>query len=199
MSITAIVMASGLSKRMGKNKLILMYNGKTFIEILLDKLAILFDNIIVVASNYNVIKLCDNYNNKILLKSKINIVNNENPELGQSNTIKLGVLATKKNSNYMFFVADQPLLDLETIKILLTTFNEKNKIIVPTNNGRNGNPVIFPNRFKERLLLLEGDVGGKEIIIENKNEVEFINIASPEALKDIDTIDDYKNIIHNVI
>ena len=51
----------------------------------------------------------------------------------------------KETDGYMFFTADQPFLDVDTIKNLIREFTENSAyIIVPQCDGRRGNPVIFP-------------------------------------------------------
>ena len=80
---------------------------------------------------------------------------------GQSQSIKLGILNTSPADGYMFFTADQPLIDSYTINLLLDTFaKNKNSIILPRYKNKSGSPTIFSVKFKEQLLDLQGDIGG---------------------------------------
>lgn len=96
----------------------------------------------------------------------------------------------------MFFTADQPLIDSYTINLLLDTFmKNKNSIIVPRYKTKPGSPTIFSTKFKDQLLNLQGDVGGKAIINNHLSEVLFIDLKSDYSLLDVDTVKDYEYIL----
>jgi molybdenum cofactor cytidylyltransferase len=182
-------MASGFSNRMGTNKLLLTYKGKTLIENILDKIIQCgFYDIILVAQDKKILDLGNSRG--------IQCVYNEKAALGQSESIKLGVVNSKEAEGYAFFTGDQPLMDVRTIKFLMDCFYKaKNSIIVPIANEKRGTPVIFPNRFKAELLALRGDTGGKQIIARHMDESKFIEINSDLLLFDIDTQEDYKELL----
>lgn len=186
--INAIIMASGFSKRMGANKLLLTFEGKTLIENILDKIIKCgFYDIILVAQDKKVLEIGN--------KKGIKGVYNERAELGQSQSIKLGIINSKEADGYAFFTVDQPLMNIETINYLIKCFYEtKYSIIVPAFNEKRGTPVIFPKEFKSELLSLEGDTGGKQIISKHMNAVKFIEVKSELLLFDIDTEEDYKKL-----
>lgn len=191
--INAIVMASGYSKRMGVNKLLLTYKGKTLIESILDKIKECgFYDIILVAQDKKVLE--------IGREKGIKGIYNERAELGQSQSIKLGIKNSKEAGGYAFFTGDQPLMDIDTIKYLMQCFYKtKDSIIVPAFNTKRGTPVIFPGKFKSELLSLEGDTGGKQVISKHLDLVKYIEVNSEYFLFDVDTEEDYKkllNILH---
>lgn len=203
MKISGIVMAAGESKRMGENKLLLKYNNKTFIEELLNKiLNVNFYNLVIVYSDEKVKKICEQYikNNMKYIKIKkenIFIIKNENYKKGQSESIKLAInmLANKKSDGYMFFSGDQPFLLEKTIKNLISKF-EKNKIIIPKYNEKTGLPTIFSDMYTEELLKLEGDTGGKPVILNNKKNVKYVKIENYIEGVDIDTKEEYNKLIN---
>lgn len=188
--INAVIMASGFSKRMGENKLLLPYRGKTLIENTLDKVIECgFYDIVLVAQDEKVLKTGNSRG--------VKVINNERAELGQSQSIKLGIMNSREADGYAFFTGDQPLINIETIKYLMESFyKSKNSIIVPRYNEKRGTPVIFPREFKSELLSLEGDMGGKQIISEHMDVVNFIEVSSELYLFDIDTEEDYKKLIN---
>lgn len=197
--ISAIVLASGNSKRMGENKLLMKYKGKSIISYSLEELIKSNVDEIVVITKYDEIK---ELVNSIKLKSKnydINIrfkvVNNLFFYKGQSESIKLGILNCKENNNYMFLVGDQPLIKKKVINTLIDKFKENNDfIVIPRNKKKNGNPVIFPNSYKKELLKLEGDIGGRVIIKKSTNKT-YVDIEE-KYLFDIDDINDYHKLIN---
>jgi molybdenum cofactor cytidylyltransferase len=187
--VNAIIMASGFSNRMGKNKLLLPYEGKSIIEHIMDKVTKCnFNNIILVTNNNEIIDLAK--------KRGIDFVLNSHPEKGQSESIKLGIINSPEAAGYAFFTGDQPLMDIETIMFLMNRFNEtKDSIIVPQYMKKKGTPVIFPKKLINELLALEGDVGGRKIINKHLEEVKYIEIKREYMLWDIDTEDDYNKLI----
>lgn len=187
--LNAIIMASGFSNRMGTNKLLLKYKGKTLIENIMDK--------VIDCGFYDIVLVAQD--KKILAMGKtrgIKCICNEKANMGQSESIKLGITNSKEAEGYAFFTGDQPLMDIETIKYLMDcSYKAKDSIIVPASNGKRGTPTIFPGRFKNELLALEGDTGGKQIITKHLDEVKFIEVKSELLLFDIDTQEDYKKLI----
>ena len=187
--ISAIILASGYSKRMGKNKLLLKYNGKSLIEHTIDTVSSCgFSEVILVAREEEIIE--------IGIRKDLKVIKNENATKGISESIKLGILNTRNAEGYMFFTADQPFLDVATIRALQNKFTESSAyIIIPTCDGKRGSPVIFPSIYKEDFLKLQGDVGGKIIINKNLEKVKFVDLQDSSKLFDIDTNESYEYIL----
>jgi len=187
--ITAIILASGYSRRMGQNKLLLKYRGKSLIEHTIESIMKCgFAEVIVVAREEEIIEIGN--------KNGLKVIKNENAVKGISESIKLGVMHAKETEGYMFFTADQPFLDSDTIKGLTVEFTENSAyIIIPRYEGKRGSPVIFPSSFKEDFLKLEGDVGGKAIINKNLEKVKFVEVQDSIKLFDVDTIENYEYIL----
>lgn len=188
--ITGIILASGFSSRMGRDKLLLDVGGEKIIEkvIRIGQESDL-DEIILVYRKPEVGEIGEKYG--------ITTVYNESPHLGQSESLKLGILnASDETKGYMFLVGDQPYLTHRTInKIIKEFYKKENFIIVPYYAGVKGNPVLFPLSFKEQLLEIEGDLGGRDIIKENPNLVSRIFFKDKKLGIDIDTpgdLDIYK-------
>ena len=191
--ISAIIMASGKSERMGTNKLLLEYRGMTFIENTLEK--VLKENFyefaIVVSDKKVKRKVQDYIKNLETDEKKIYIVDNKKSEKGQSESIKIGLKTLGKCDGYMFFSCDQPFLTSDTIKKILKNFNPE-RITIPEYNGKRSLPVIFGENFKEELLKLEGDTGGKTVISNHPDKIRTVEIENSDEGKDIDTKEDYE-------
>lgn len=192
MNVSAIVLAAGLSRRMNQNKLLMKLDGIEIYKHILNTIEEckeFLDEIIVVGKDSEVLY----YAESLGFKTKLNNIS----YLGQSTSIKMGIENLKPVDGYMFFVSDQPFIKKETIKKLYDSFNEnKGKIIIPSYNGIKGNPSIFPRRFKEELLGLSGDVGGKDVIRKHPEEIVKVDIRTDKEHIDIDTMEDYKKQIN---
>lgn len=190
MNISAIIMASGLSKRMNKNKLQMKINDKKIYEYVLQtvKNCSCFKEVIVVAKDDEILEKAAELN--------FIAVKNEESFLGQSTSVKLGLRNINQADGYMFFVADQPLIKERTVEKLSNEFkNNPDKIIIPSYNGKRGNPVIFSSIFKDDLLKLEGDKGGRAVINQNLEKIIEVNINNDYENIDIDTMEDYEKVI----
>lgn len=190
--IIAIILASGQGKRMGENKLLLDFCGKPLVEWIVEKVkSIGFKKIILVYRDHKV--------KEIGIKHGVFTLYNENAHYGQSEGIKISLKQSPISSEgYMFFTADQPLLKEETIKKLVQTFNECGGIIVPKVQGENKSPTIFSSKFKEELMSLSGDIGGRPVIKNNLDKVTFVSFDSFEEFFDIDTKEDFHRLNNKI-
>ena len=187
--MNGIILASGFSRRMGKNKLLMKIGEETILEKVIKEIKKSnISNIILVAREDNIINLG--------IKEKLKVVINDNAIYGQSNAIKLGLTKADLDKNFMFFCGDQPFIDSFSInKLVESSLNFKDNIIIPKVKDKIGSPIIFPNYLKFQLDKLEGDVGGREVIKNYKDRVKYIDIDNDLFLQDIDTLDDYKKFI----
>ncbi len=187
--MNGIILASGFSRRMGKDKLLMKIGEETILEKVIKEIKKSnISNIILVAREDSIINLG--------IKEKLKVVINDNAIYGQSNAIKLGLTKADLDKNFMFFCGDQPFIDSFSInKLVESSLNFKDNIIIPKVKDKIGSPIIFPNYLKFQLDELEGDVGGREVIKNNKDKVKYIDIDNDLFLQDIDTLDDYKKFI----
>lgn len=184
MKIAAIVMASGFSKRMDKNKLLCKLNGKSVVEHVLDIIGrfSLFECIVV--TQYKEIL-------NFAIKRNMKAVFNMFPQSGQSMSIKLGVQNAHDVDGYAFFLGDQPLLSPETVGFLAENFiNKRNNIIVPCSGEKRGLPVFFPVDLSNELLMISGDQGARSVIFKNPGRVVYVDIAREIEFFDIDSEED---------
>ena len=186
LNISAVVMASGMSKRMKRCKLHMKINNKNIYEYILETIRECnFYEVIVVAKDEDILKEAKSL-------GYLGVKNNRY-FVGQSESVKIALRNLNTAAGYMFFVADQPFIKEKTINRLCLTFLKKpTSIIVPYYNGRKGSPVIFPHSFKDQLLALEKDQGGTVIINKNKSRVLPVPIQTEYENLDIDTIEDYE-------
>lgn len=192
--VDAIVMAAGLSRRMGRNKLLLPFgeDGETDGTILgtfLKKIPYdLFSSVIVVYSDERI--------RDILSSFPVVLVKNLHPEQGKSSTIQQGLRQSHAQDGVMFFVGDQPLLQQQTMRKLLQAFSQNPQtIILPSCAGRRGNPVIFPSRCRTDLMNLCADEGGKQLFSPYAQFIREVACGSPEEFIDVDTEEKYQQIL----
>ena len=177
--VGAILLAAGNSSRFGANKLLYEIEGNPLVQYSMEIISQLpFEQKIVVTQYPQVEQLAK--------RLGLSWVRNENPELGISHSIHLGLEKQGDMDGWMFLVGDQPWLCRETVEKLLETFRESLRGIAAVRCGENiGNPVIFSRAYKKELEKLAGDRGGKKILLLHREDVEFV-AAKPEELVDLD-------------
>jgi molybdenum cofactor cytidylyltransferase len=191
LKLSIIVLASGNSKRFNGNKLLHKINKKPMYLHTLDKLIDLkkvnynIDEIIFVTKYDEII---NNLKNK-----DIKVIKNNNSEFGISQSIKLGI-SNSFNNAYMFIVCDQPYIKKETINKFINEFiRSKKNLGCVSNDSILLNPTIFTDKYKDKLLKLDGDKGGKKIILKNIDDLFIFDVLEKRELIDID----YKSQLEN--
>lgn len=197
-----ILMASGLSKRFGKNKLFVDFKDKPLFEHALQ----IYSDIEEITSKVVV----SQYEEVLLEGEKLNFIPvfNSESKLGISRSIIHGLesLGYKKNIDYLddknsgiiFAVCDQPLLQEETIRRLISAYKNSEKGIVSLRYGtKNGNPKIFSKKYISEFFKLTGDMGGKQILNKYSKDILFVDANNENELFDIDTVEDYNKLCLN--
>ena len=188
--LSAILLAAGESKRMGKPKQLMPLGKSTLLEQAVDNLldSSVNETIVVVGHQSEEIT-------KTIATRPVKIVINPDYREGMSTSIIAGLmLADPRSQAVMLALGDQPLVASRTINQLIDAFNSHNKCIaVPTYQGRRGHPIIFDIKYKAELFKLKGDIGGREIIRNHSKDVLKVAVDSESVVSDIDTQEDYQS------
>jgi len=112
-----------------------------------------------------------------------------------SSSIQVGIYSLPKEiGGAVFLQSDQPQIPHSLINSMVEAHQTTlNPIIAPQINGQRGNPVLFDSRIFSKLLLLEGDMGGRELF--RQFPVQWVIWHDPKLLLDIDTPDDYHKFL----
>ncbi len=182
--ITGIILASGFSRRMKKDKLLLEVGGMPLVERVIKACRESnLDEIILVYRRQEVANIGKKYNVKTIY--------NANAHLGQSEGLKLGVKEAKNPSAYMFFVGDQPFITSNLINKLIDEYKKsKSEILVPFYKGNKGMPTIISSIYKYELLKIAGDKGARDLVNKYVSKVNKIFIEDERLGIDIDTPED---------
>ena len=92
-----------------------------------------------------------------------------------------------------------PNIEIKVLNSIINNYNpKKNKsIIIPTFNGKKGNPILIDRKYFPDILKVKGDKGAKDIIANNKNYVLEIPQNNSSVLDDIDTKEDLSLYLKN--
>jgi molybdenum cofactor cytidylyltransferase len=192
--IAAIVLAAGLSRRMGQAKLLMPVGGRAIIRYVIESvLAGGVDSVwVVTGPDVEPIEAA-------LAGFEVQIVVNPAPEEGQAGSVRTGIAALPPSVDAVLIaLGDQPSLAPSIIPALLAARRASPKLIVaPRYRDGQGNPVLFKREIFPELLRLTGDQGARPIIQKEPARVEWVELDLPMP-PDVDTPDDYERIRANL-
>lgn len=184
--ITAVIMAAGLSRRMGADKLQLLLHGKPIFTYILNCVSQMpFADRIVVTNQEQIVHYAE--------QRGFRAVSSPDAGYGMGYSVAAGARAVRVDMDAMMFLnADQPFISREIIEGLCKLFEEKNQIIVPCLTGKPSSPCIFPIRFRAELGALTGEQGGKQVYRRHLEETCFVQQQDAQEFEDFDYPADYK-------
>ncbi|MGZ4877561.1 MAG: NTP transferase domain-containing protein [Candidatus Angelobacter sp.] len=189
--VSAVVLAAGISRRMGTPKQLLRIDGETMLERTLKN---------VRASNVSEIVLVLGYAAESVKKEisteGVKIVHNPNYEQGMGTSLRTGLAAVDANATAALIVlADQPWVGSDTLNSLIACHGESTpQIIIPTYKGFRGNPVLLDRSVFPELQGLTGDVGCRAIFGEHTENILKLPVDDPGILLDVDSRDDFETL-----
>ena len=190
--ITAIVLAAGESRRMGRvNKLLLPFGETTLIERVVGAVGQSEGGEVIVVLGHEADRV-----RAALDRHSVTFVENDRYREGMTTSIHTGVRAASADaSGFMICLSDLPLIEPEELNQLIAAFtgDDERRIVVPTFEGRRGNPVLFSAFYKSKILEHPGP-GCKGIVEENPHHVLEVAMPTDHVLRDVDTMDAYQQL-----
>ena len=190
-----IILAAGAATRFGQPKQLLRLKGKYLIEWVLDAALNSRLGRVVLVLGHAHQKVLQALGKKAQ-HSKLDIEVNPHYKKGQSHSLRVGLAKVKNDfPAVIFLLGDQPMLNSATINMLLKRFWSVDKdICVPTYRGQRKTPAIFSRRFYSHLMGIKGDIGARQLIDDNPDQVLTVEIDDPLCFFDLDTPQDFENL-----
>jgi molybdenum cofactor cytidylyltransferase len=190
--ICAVVLAGGLSRRMGTQKLLLPFGGKTVIAHIVDQLlASAVDEVHVIVGHraeHIIVELSGR---------AVSIVNNPNYTSGMLSSVRCGLQnLPEKCRAAMVVLGDQPSITTELIDQMLQSFAATEKsILVPLYKGKRGHPILFSLLYLDEILTQYGDVGLRGLLHNHAEDIFELAVSTASVLCDMDCPEDYRREI----
>ena len=118
------------------------------------------------------------------------LVHNPDYAQGLSTSLMAGLAALPPQvDGAIVCLGDMPQVSAALIDRLLAAFDPErgSLVVVPTIEGKRGNPVVWSRRFVPDLMALEGDVGARHLIAAYADVVAEVPVDDAAALLDVDT------------
>lgn len=185
--LAAVILSGGASRRMGSPKALLPYQGRPFLEHLLEitKHPSIVARRVVLGADAEPIR-------KEILLTPDEIVINSDWEKGQLSSLHAGIRTLPQGLDGLIVCpVDHPLISAALLDELIEAFTKtRAPVVVPTFEGRRGHPVIFSSEVFGELLSASLETGAREVVWAHKAEIAevptneegcVLNLNDPDA------------------
>ena len=193
--LAAVILSGGASSRMGSPKALLAYQGRPFLEHLLE---------VTVHPKIGVRRVVLGAHAEPIAKNIVlaadEVVINDDWEKGQLSSIQAAIRslpdskggAAPKTDGLLLCLIDHPLISSDLVNELIEQFYvTRSRIVLPKYEGRRGHPVIFPAALYDELLHAPVDKGARAVVwahaadvleVPTNEEGCVLNLNDPETL-----------------
>ena len=199
--ISAVILAAGESRRMGKqNKLLLPVGGEALLIKLVKSVCDSDVGQVLVVIGHEAEKI-----RRELNTFPLSFVYNPNFSEGMTTSIKSGVKAISPDCDGLLIcLADMPFIKNSDINKLIHAYvqnriKEKRLIVVPVFKGQQGNPVLFSSEFRNDILEHKKGSGCRGVIMNYPESVKEIEMDNDNMLLDVDTLEDYQSVSESFV
>jgi len=184
--VAALVLAAGRSTRMGAvNKMLAEIGGKPLVRIAAEQAIASHAKPVIVVTGHEREKV------EAALKGlPVRFVHNPDYAEGLGTSLKAGISAVPEDADAAIVcLGDMPQVDAALVNRLIAAFDPERGalVVVPSIDGRRGNPVVWSRRFFHDLMAIQGDVGARHLIGNYAEAVVEVPVAGEAALTDVDT------------
>jgi len=187
--VAAIVLAAGMSRRMGTPKQLLRLGGKTLLGHTLDNTrGSRVDEIVLVLG-----AAADEVRRQIPT-DELHVVVNPNFQQGMGISLRTGLAAVSESMlGALIVLADQPFVHSSTLDQMIA-YRQKHapQILIPVYRGFRGNPVLLDRSVFPELMRLTGDVGCRAIFGSHTDSIHKLAVDDAGILLDIDSAEDWE-------
>jgi molybdenum cofactor cytidylyltransferase len=185
-NIAAVVLGAGRSSRMGgPNKLLAEIAGRPLVRIVVEAALASKARPVIVVTGHQRERV-----EAALDGLPVKLVHNPNFADGLGTSLKTGIAALPPEADGVIVcLGDMPQVNAALIDRLIGAFDPAKGalVVLPTIDGKRGNPVVWSRRFFPDLMAVEGDVGARHLIGRYTEAVTEVPLTGTAALTDVDT------------
>ena len=191
--IAGLILAAGESRRMGRDKALLTYHGRSFLETIINNLgAAGIEKVTVVLGHH-----AESIQRAVNLAG-VRVVVNHDYQRGQTSSLQLGLAAAAADSPeaVMLCLVDHPAVSTEVITALSKRFEStRPPVLIPTDEGQRGHPVVISQALFPELLALPPEEPANTVIRKYRDATQFVEVADRGILLDVDDPESYERLV----
>lgn len=190
--ISGILLAAGLSTRMGEPKQLLPFGKSTIVETVADNmLGAKFDEVIVVVGHR-----AEAIQTQLGTRP-IKTVFNPDYRDGMLTSAQTGIRTLEASDAFALMLVDQPFITSALINQVFDAYQQTEKgIALPSYNYKRGHPVIFDQKYASDILALTPVSDGVRTLFKKySDDIHYVTVDTDAVLRDIDDREDYKRAL----
>ncbi len=187
--LSAVILAGGASRRMGRPKALLPFRGQTILDRLIRLYRVYCERVIVVLGHTP-----ETIQAGIERAAEVEIAINPDPERGQFSSLQCGLALAP--GSVLFTPVDYPAVAEGTVELLVRRMRIGGApMVAPSFRDRHGHPVLVREDVKLALLNLPADGVAREVIHRYRDEAEYVEVEDAGVCQDIDRMEDYQQLM----
>jgi molybdenum cofactor cytidylyltransferase len=189
--IAGVILATGMSRRLGRPKQLLPLAGRPALAHVIDAAAQTPLDPQLVILGY----ASDEIQAHVDCSSTVVVINADYAG-GESTSVKAAIRALPPNVDAaLFFLGDQPLVDHRVIERLIAAYRtQPAAILQPCYREGPGNPVMIARPLFPELLKLTGDTGARPLLYRYQGQIKLVEVPAVHRPEDLDTWEDYERL-----
>ena len=188
--ISVVILAAGMSRRMGQPKMLLPWGKVSVIEHVISVFMNAgLDDILVVTGGHR------EQTEEVIAKYSVRIIHNEAYANGEMlSSLQCGLRAQKHPVEAtLIALGDQPQVQERSVQKVCDAFHETNSnIVVPSYQMRRGHPWLVARPLWDDLLAMKSPHSPRDFLNAHKDEIHYVDIDNASILADLDTPEDYQ-------
>jgi len=193
--ISAIVLAAGESRRMGRQKLLLPYGDTTVIDHIVSQVLAseVAQTIVVTGHDVQAVEAA-------VLGKPVTLVENRQYKDGMLTSIRAGLQSVPPEAKgFMVVLGDQPSISSALVNHLIDGFRAVEEgIVVPLYDDDTGHPIVISTAYRDEVLTNFDDTGLRGLIYGHPERVHRLPVELPGVLRDMDTPEDYERELNEL-
>src|SRR6266498_636549 len=188
--ISAIILAAGESKRMGRPKMLLSWGKSTVLgQVISTFQEAGIENILVITggAHEQVEQVIEQYGAR-------SVFNNQFANGEMLSSLQLGLEAQSSQMQATLIgLGDQPQVQTGTVQLICEIFKQQeSKLIVPSFQKRRGHPWLVERSLWQELLEMKSPQSPRDFLNGHANEIDYVEVDTASILADLDTPEDYQ-------